>query len=210
MDSKEFSFAKGATGFTLIELLVVIAIVAILSVVVILTLNPAELLNQARDSNRLSDISAIRSAVALYQSDLTQTSLAPDGGNACYTSTSTLAGGAGQCGDNGTPLFASAYLTQTTTTSYLGNRSIDGTGWVPLDFSSITAGSPFPILPADPVNDSNYYYAYVATSSGNGTFKVVAARLQSTRYGNGGSSDAVSNDGGTNANAFEMGTNLNL
>ena len=43
-------------SFTLIELLVVLALVAILSVVVILTLNPAELIKQARDSNRLSDL----------------------------------------------------------------------------------------------------------------------------------------------------------
>ncbi|KKW47096.1 MAG: hypothetical protein UY99_C0042G0007, partial [Parcubacteria group bacterium GW2011_GWA1_59_11] len=42
------------SSFTLIELLVVIAIVAILSAVVIITLNPAELLKQSRDSNRLS------------------------------------------------------------------------------------------------------------------------------------------------------------
>ena len=40
------------SGFTLIELLVVIAIIAILAVVVILTLNPAQLLAQARDSTR--------------------------------------------------------------------------------------------------------------------------------------------------------------
>ncbi|MBI5221157.1 MAG: prepilin-type N-terminal cleavage/methylation domain-containing protein, partial [Candidatus Liptonbacteria bacterium] len=36
-------------GFTLIELLVVIAIIAILAAVVILTLNPGQLLKQARD-----------------------------------------------------------------------------------------------------------------------------------------------------------------
>ncbi|HEY4525527.1 MAG TPA: prepilin-type N-terminal cleavage/methylation domain-containing protein, partial [Candidatus Paceibacterota bacterium] len=44
-------------SFTLIELLIVIAIVAILSTVVIITLNPAELLRQSRDSVRLSDLS---------------------------------------------------------------------------------------------------------------------------------------------------------
>ena len=53
-------------GFTLIELLIVIAIIAILAVVVVLTLNPAELLRQARDSNRISDFATIKSALALY------------------------------------------------------------------------------------------------------------------------------------------------
>ena len=38
----------------MIELLVVIAIIAIVSVVVLLVLNPAQLLMQSRDSNRVS------------------------------------------------------------------------------------------------------------------------------------------------------------
>ena len=202
---------KSAKGFTLIELLVVIAIVAILSVVVILTLNPAELLRQARDSNRLSDISTLRGAIALYQADLNQVVLTPSGGeNVCYTSTSTLTGGVDQCGSNGTALFASAYLTQTTTTAYLGNQSIDGTGWIPLNFTAISAGSPFPIIPLDPINSSDYYYAYAATSTRGGTFKVVASRLESTRYAQGGNSDVVSHDGGPNNDALEMGTNMDL
>ena len=49
----------------MIELLVVLALVAILSVVVVMTLNPAELLKQARDSNRFSDISTINTALNL-------------------------------------------------------------------------------------------------------------------------------------------------
>jgi prepilin-type N-terminal cleavage/methylation domain-containing protein len=44
------------SGFTLIELLIVIAIIAILSVVVVLALNPAEMLRESRDNNRVSDM----------------------------------------------------------------------------------------------------------------------------------------------------------
>src|SRR3989338_2108717 len=51
---------KNSKGFTLIELLVVIAIIAVLAVAVILTLNPAELLKQARDSTRVSDMSTLK------------------------------------------------------------------------------------------------------------------------------------------------------
>ncbi|MBI2888821.1 MAG: prepilin-type N-terminal cleavage/methylation domain-containing protein, partial [Candidatus Liptonbacteria bacterium] len=47
-------------GFTLIELLVVIAIVAILAVVLILTLNPAQILAQSRDSTRISDLNTVK------------------------------------------------------------------------------------------------------------------------------------------------------
>ena len=57
------------SGFTLIELLVVIAIIAILAVVVILTLNPAQLLAQSRDANRVSDMATLNSAINLYETD---------------------------------------------------------------------------------------------------------------------------------------------
>src|SRR5208337_1332087 len=66
---------KRRKGFTLIELLVVIAIIAILAVVVILTLNPAELLRQSRDSNRVSDFATLKSALGLYGADVSTTAL---------------------------------------------------------------------------------------------------------------------------------------
>jgi prepilin-type N-terminal cleavage/methylation domain-containing protein len=53
-------------GFTLIELLVVLAIIAVLAVVVVLVLNPAELLRQSRDSQRLSDMSTLDDAINFY------------------------------------------------------------------------------------------------------------------------------------------------
>jgi prepilin-type N-terminal cleavage/methylation domain-containing protein len=56
-------------GFTLIELLVVIAIIAVLAIVVVLTLNPAQLLKQSRDSGRLSDMNTITSALNIYNED---------------------------------------------------------------------------------------------------------------------------------------------
>jgi prepilin-type N-terminal cleavage/methylation domain-containing protein len=40
-------------GFTLIELLIVIAILAILATAVVLVLNPAQILAQARDAQRI-------------------------------------------------------------------------------------------------------------------------------------------------------------
>jgi len=56
-------------GFTLIELLVVIAIVAVLATAVVVILNPAQLVRQGRDANRISDLAAIHSALALYLSE---------------------------------------------------------------------------------------------------------------------------------------------
>src|ERR1700733_4058065 len=69
--SSLLSYTKGMRrAFTLIELLVVIAIIAVLAVVVILTLNPAELLKQSRDANRISDIATINQSLALYLEDV--------------------------------------------------------------------------------------------------------------------------------------------
>ena len=72
----------GNKGFTLIELLVVIAIIAVLAVVVILTLNPAALLQEARDANRVSDMATLKSALSLYLADVNPVQLAAPGGTA--------------------------------------------------------------------------------------------------------------------------------
>ena len=101
-------------GFTLIELLIVIGILAILAVAVVLVLNPAELLAQARDSQRMSDLGSVKSAVALYLTTATSPTLGTTG--TCTASTT--------CG-------LSSCSSVTTTTA------VDGTGWVDIDLSLI-------------------------------------------------------------------------
>src|SRR5690349_16335843 len=58
-------------GFTLVELLIVIGILAVLATTAVVILNPAQLLAQARDSQRLSDLASLQSALALYVTDTT-------------------------------------------------------------------------------------------------------------------------------------------
>src|SRR6266568_791695 len=118
MNNKKLRFSKG--GFTLIELLIVIALVAILSVVVILYVNPAELLKQARDSNRLSDLSTLQNAIALYQSDVSGASLGPV--DICYMASSV-----------GTDTIGCrVYFPTATSTAMSTSQALDGTGWIPV------------------------------------------------------------------------------
>lgn len=177
-------------GFTLIELLVVIAIIAVLSVVVILTLNPAELLRQARDSNRVSDLSTMKSAISLYLADVSTPAL----GTAlrCYQSilpaSTTCPAMATQTAINGS-----------------SSRAVTGAGWIPINFNLVSSGAPVGTLPVDPVNNQNFFYSYMPSAAL--TFKM-AMRLESSRYGTTENLDET--DGGTSLLDYEAGTDLAL
>jgi prepilin-type N-terminal cleavage/methylation domain-containing protein len=187
-------------GFTLIELLVVIAIIAIISTVVILVLNPAELVRQSRDANRISDMSVLKSAVSYYLAS----ALSPNiGTSTCYESAPT-----GFATTTCATWFPSQGATSTTSST-----ATTGTGWIPINFLSLTGGSPIGALPQDPLtaagtNDRVHLYTYIASSTSL-TFKL-DAHLESQKYGNGGTKDSVSNDSGVDPQSHEVGSNLTL
>lgn len=172
-----FSHSKNnRDGFTLIELLVVIAIIAILTVVVILTINPAELLRQSRDSQRVSDMATISSAINLYaadQSSVTGFTL----GNASSVYISIPDNVSSTCGSVGAlPYTGLAYACATSTSSH----SINGFGWIPVNLQNITAGTPLSSFPIDPTNSSSsgLYYSYY----GSGTQFAISAAPESQKY----------------------------
>jgi prepilin-type N-terminal cleavage/methylation domain-containing protein len=168
-------------GFTLLELLIVIGILAVLSTAVVLVLNPAQLLAEARDSQRLSDLSAVQSAIALYLITATSPDLV-NGDPSGVTSTVTVAGA--HC-----PFNTSSTAPCVEITSAPG--LVDGSGWVKAVLTKTTGGSPLAVLPSDPSNVGAYYYAYTATS-GPLTFEV-NARLESIKF-----RDKMTQDGGDN------------
>ena len=155
-------------GFTLIELLVVIGILAILTAAVVVVLNPAELLRQSRDAQRLSDFDATRSAINLYLSTASApalgTSTTSNSMNGiCYSATST------------------SYNTSTCTPNSV--TAVDGSGWVPVNFNSLSSAglsSPLSALPTDPVNSATYHYAGGFNATNN--YYVLVTVLESAKY----------------------------
>ena len=183
-------------SFTLIELLVVLAIVAILSVVVIMTLNPAELLKQARDSNRLSDLSNLNTALAAFNADVTNGFMGTS--TVVYVSipdtTST-------CANLGLPTLPSGWAYNCVTQANF--KKSDGTGWIPVNLTNISFGSPLSSLPIDPINttSSNLYYTYIS----GGSYKLSAMSLESQKY-----ITKTTTDGGVSDLSYETGNALTL
>lgn len=71
-NQKQFSLSlknRKSAGFTLIELLIVIAVMAILTTVVFVALDPLARFQDARNNRRNTDVTAIISAIKLYQVD---------------------------------------------------------------------------------------------------------------------------------------------
>jgi len=191
-------------GFTLIELLIVIGILAIMATVVVLVLNPAEILAQARDSQRISDLGSVKSAIALYLATATATSTAsstnygnPLGTNARVNVTAA----------------ANPFVTSNVTT--VTSSAVNGTGWVNIKLDDTVGGSSLSALPPDPSNNTTYYYGYAGNSNAQ-TFELTG-RLESAKYrplmlNDGGDRNCPSNGTGdwNTTCYYEMGTQPNL
>lgn len=183
-------------GFTLIELLVVIAILAVLMSVIVVTLNPAEMLKKTRDTKRIADLDALRTAINLYITDVSSPSMGSAG--VCYAS---------QSGATSTGITCTSVTASTT-------QNISGTGWIPINFTSISSGSPLSSLPLDPKNTTSTsvttsYVYYYKTNPSSTTYELLC-NMESTYYSNGGSGNIESTDGGDDSDLYEVGSDLSL
>jgi prepilin-type N-terminal cleavage/methylation domain-containing protein len=120
-------------GFTLVEMLVVIAIIAILAGAVLLAINPVATMQKSRDTTRLNDMDALRSAIniALTEGEIRLVDMAD--------TTATSANGV-QAVDG--------------TTGYVRFE-------IPTDKTGLIRY--IPALPLDPTNDANLVYSYEST-----------------------------------------------
>ncbi|MST04160.1 MAG: type II secretion system protein [Candidatus Pacebacteria bacterium] len=194
-------------GFTLIELLIVIGILAILATTVVLVLNPAQILAESRDTQRVSDFSTIQSAVSLLLSTA-NTAIGFKNYNGSLvigpnTAVCTLAGCS--CAFAGATCSASTTLVGGVN---VVNRGINSGGWIGVDFSQTSGGSALSNLPIDPVNSGAYFYSYLSNPAAD-TYEI-DANLESTKYSNTGASDKEGTDGGDQPTIYEVGNDPGL
>lgn len=162
---------KKRKGFTLVEVLIAVGAVAVIGTVAVLIINPAEVSKETRDSKRLSDISTISKALAITGID----NLLLGNINTIYVSMPDISP---TCDNLGLPIPPSGWSYACATSANLKNTN--GTGWIPINLTLASNGSPLSTLPVDPVNNvsSNLYYTYVTN---NTTWTVKTQSLESVK-----------------------------
>ena len=154
-------------GFTLIELLVVMGILGILMAVTILVINPAEYLARARDTQRISDLQTLNSAIATYLSN-----------NNLLAATTTI---------NATVALATTPSPTLTTTTAVNAGRTGASSWVKMDLTSAGLST----LPLDPKNSGNFAYLYYSDGT---NYEIASTAFESTYYT--ATNNVASNDGG--------------
>ncbi len=225
-------------GFTLLELLIVIAIISILAVILILVLNPTEILKKSRDSQRMSDLGTLKTALGIYVTSsstpdldaaiasdcLTDTfGVANTAAQVNYSTSQTLSACTADIAEGGSQYTGATFSTTNFCRSVTsGGANVDGTGWLPVNLTALTGGSPISNLPIDPINtvtnapstpaSGDFVYRYVCQNkAGSGKPSYVFeidAQLESDAFTS--EDDKRAKDGGDNANYYEVGTNLRL
>ncbi len=182
-------------AFTLLELLIVIGILAILATVTFVVLNPAELLKQTRDSKRVQDLSTLNKAVELVH--ISNTNLSLGSSSVVYVS---LADTSSNCSNLSLPSLPTGWSYRCVIQANL--RKVDGQGWIPINFTSSTFGSPLAILPIDPINNasSGLYYIYVT----GGSWKLTGLFESEKQV------KFMASDGGPDNGLYETGSDLEL
>lgn len=144
-----------------------------------------------RDAQRISDMDTLKALMDLYMADVAPSKLT------CTAKT----------------IYASASITPPSGWKAglnMGSLSVNGTGWIPINFTAISSGSPLEMLPVDPVNNSINHLVYLfACDPINQTYEIDTI-LEGQKSNKGGAYDLATTDGGNDPKVFEIGTDKTL
>lgn len=191
---------KFSASFTLNELLITIAVLAILVGAVVIVLNPGELLAGARDSKRISELNSLAQAITLHSNSIpggykgeesTVYISLPDTSTTCSNLLSSL------------PSLPTGWSYNCVPEADL--RKPDGSGWLPVNLSAISGGSPWNELPIDPENKGELFYLFSKNDDG----WALSTAMESEKYSP-GSSDKPVADGGVSDYKYEIGSNFSV
>ncbi len=197
MDKKIFK----NSGFTTVELLVTVTILAVLAILIVVAINPVDLLKQGRDSNRVAALNSINGALRFLTENEPGTFIGTS--SVVYVS---IPWPISDCSNLGLPTLPSGWTYNCAPAASL--TRVDGTGWIPVNFQAISAGSPISQLPIDPKNSTSTrnYFTYVAS----GSSWELAFSPEAEKNKLGGANNLTIKDGGQKASLFELGKDLNL
>lgn len=190
------------SGFTMIEVLVTTTILVILATVTILLLDLDDVLKQGRDSNRATELGSLNSAIRFLTENEAGSFIGTS--NVVYIS---IPDTSVTCSNLiGLPILPSGWNYNCAEVENL--RKVDGTGWIPVNFQAISAGSPLSQLPIDPENSvtTGNYFSY--TASGGSWELAFSPEADKNKLG--GANNLTVKDGGTKASLVELGKDLSL
>lgn len=191
-------------GVTIIEIIIVLAVIGVLGTVAVVALNPVEVFKQGKDSRRITDITAIHGAIGVFSNEAPVLYLGDP--QTIYVSVpdQTLTGNAtSTCGSLGFSAPPPGWKYNCVSPDSL--RKVNGTGWIPADFTQLPYTSILSELPVDPTNtvSSGLYYGYVTDG---GTKWAVTSLLDSEKL----LKEKALGDGGTDPARFEAGSDFSL
>ncbi len=198
-------------GFTFIELLLVLGLITALITIFVYFINPVEILKKHRDIQRINDLKALEIAINTYLTANPNADL--DG----------MFEGTGKGEVNQSIYISVPYdkdvISNATITDSEGNvwniiqnssssnmRNIDGTGWVPINFTEMKY-PPLSYLPIDPINSYALGYFYTYTFERKTKTFELNAKLEYKLFNKGETQDIVSKDGGSDNEIYETGSN---
>lgn len=184
------SVRKISRGFTILEILLAVAAISILAGISFVYLGSDEMKNQGNDSKRIADLVRLHLAVFDYWSENSSGSIGSS--SVVYLS---LPDTSSTCVSYSLPVLPNGWsYSCSTSANYL---KTDGSGWLPISFSDLES------LSKDPLNNSEYFYAYIVSSDKKW---ILVTPMQSEKY----LKQTAFKDGGIDDVRYEIGTGMRL